>query len=86
VKTCPACGCRVYEYGCVNCNEQDYIDMQWGDVPEDETWHGIMRRNPPQPTDAFEVVWRKEKAGEVSSPQPASPTPPDTPDTPVGER
>lgn len=26
--TCPDCGCRVYEYGCINCNEQDYIDMQ----------------------------------------------------------
>lgn len=28
MKTCPDCGERVYEYGCVNCNEQDYIDMQ----------------------------------------------------------
>lgn len=27
-KTCLDCGCRIYEYGCVNCNEQDYIDMQ----------------------------------------------------------
>ena len=27
-KTCPECGSRIYEYGCVNCNEQDYIDMQ----------------------------------------------------------
>ena len=27
-KTCPDCGCRVYEYGCVNCNEQDYTDME----------------------------------------------------------
>ncbi len=27
-KTCPDCGCRIFEYGCVNCNEQDYIDMQ----------------------------------------------------------
>lgn len=28
MKTCEDCGCRVYEYGCINCNEQDYIDMQ----------------------------------------------------------
>ncbi len=28
MKTCPDCGCRVYEYGCVNCNEQAYIDAQ----------------------------------------------------------
>ena len=27
-KTCEDCGCRIYKYGCVNCNEQDYIDMQ----------------------------------------------------------
>ncbi len=27
-KTCPDCGSRIFEYGCVNCNEQDYIDMQ----------------------------------------------------------
>mgnify|MGYP001618315624 CR=1 FL=1 len=25
---CDDCGCRMYEYGCVNCNEQDYIDAQ----------------------------------------------------------
>lgn len=28
MKTCPDCGCRVHEYGCINCNEADYIDMQ----------------------------------------------------------
>jgi hypothetical protein len=28
MKTCPDCGCRVYEYGCVNCDEADYIEMQ----------------------------------------------------------
>lgn len=28
MKTCEDCGCRIYEYGCVNCNEIDYIDMQ----------------------------------------------------------
>lgn len=28
MKTCEDCGCRVYEYGCVNCNESDYIEMQ----------------------------------------------------------
>jgi hypothetical protein len=27
-KTCPDCGCRIYEYGCVNCNEEEYISMQ----------------------------------------------------------
>ena len=27
-KTCPDCGSRIFEYGCVNCNEQDYISMQ----------------------------------------------------------
>lgn len=27
-KTCPDCGCRIFEYGCVNCNEMDYISMQ----------------------------------------------------------
>ena len=26
-KTCEDCGCRIFEYGCVNCNEKDYIDM-----------------------------------------------------------
>lgn len=28
MKTCEDCGCRIYEYGCVNCNEEDYITMQ----------------------------------------------------------
>jgi len=28
MKTCPDCGCRVYKYGCVNCNETAYIDEQ----------------------------------------------------------
>ena len=27
-QTCEDCGSRVYQYGCTNCNEQDYIDMQ----------------------------------------------------------
>lgn len=26
--TCPDCGERVYNLGCVNCNEQAYIDEQ----------------------------------------------------------
>jgi hypothetical protein len=28
MKTCPDCGCRVYNLGCVNCNEADYIEEQ----------------------------------------------------------
>lgn len=28
MKTCEDCGCRIYEYGCVNCNEIDYIEAQ----------------------------------------------------------
>lgn len=28
MKTCPDCGCRVYEFGCVNCNEVAYIEWQ----------------------------------------------------------
>lgn len=27
-KTCPDCGSRIFEHGCVNCNEVDYISMQ----------------------------------------------------------
>lgn len=27
-KTCENCGSRIFEYGCVNCNETDYITMQ----------------------------------------------------------
>lgn len=34
-KTCPDCGCRIFKYGCVNCNEEDYITMQGAyDKPE----------------------------------------------------
>lgn len=34
-KTCENCGSRVFEYGCVNCNEEDYITMQGEyDLPE----------------------------------------------------
>ena len=28
MKTCPDCGCRVYNLGCVNCNEEAYIEEQ----------------------------------------------------------
>jgi hypothetical protein len=35
-KTCEDCGCRIYEYGCVNCNEADYIVMQDEWVPDPE--------------------------------------------------
>lgn len=28
MKTCPDCGERIYNLGCVNCNEQDYINEQ----------------------------------------------------------
>ncbi len=28
MKSCEDCGCRIYEYGCVNCNEITYIEMQ----------------------------------------------------------
>lgn len=27
-KTCKECGCKIYNLGCVNCNEIDYIDEQ----------------------------------------------------------
>lgn len=27
-KTCEDCGSRIFEHGCVNCNESDYISMQ----------------------------------------------------------
>lgn len=32
-KTCPDCGSRIFEHGCVNCNEADYISMQDPYVP-----------------------------------------------------
>lgn len=28
MKTCEDCGCRVYNLGCVNCNEETYIKEQ----------------------------------------------------------
>lgn len=28
MNTCPNCGCRVYQLGCVNCDEMAYIDQQ----------------------------------------------------------
>lgn len=28
MKTCPDCGERVYNLGCVNCNEMAYIEEQ----------------------------------------------------------
>ena len=33
MKTCEDCGCRVYEHGCVNCNEVAYIEAQDGCAP-----------------------------------------------------
>ena len=26
--TCENCGCRVYKLGCVNCDEENYIEEQ----------------------------------------------------------
>ena len=28
METCPDCGCRIYKFGCVNCNEPAYIAEQ----------------------------------------------------------
>lgn len=28
MKTCEDCGCRVYSLGCVNCDEDAYIEQQ----------------------------------------------------------
>ena len=28
MKVCPDCGCRVYALGCVNCDEESYIEQQ----------------------------------------------------------
>lgn len=28
MKTCENCGCRVYSLGCVNCDEEAYIEEQ----------------------------------------------------------
>jgi hypothetical protein len=28
MKTCENCGCRVYDLGCVNCDEMNYIEEQ----------------------------------------------------------
>lgn len=46
MKTCPDCGERVYNLGCVNCNEAAYIQEQieltarYGQ-PEDEDFEPI---------------------------------------------
>lgn len=33
MKVCENCGCRVYNLGCVNCDEMDYIEEQaWLDT------------------------------------------------------
>ena len=29
MKTCPDCGERVFKLGCVNCDEELYIEEQW---------------------------------------------------------
>jgi hypothetical protein len=33
MKTCEDCGERIYEHGCVNCREEDYIKNQEGNSP-----------------------------------------------------
>jgi hypothetical protein len=41
MKTCEDCGSRVYENGCVNCNEELYIFDQYieleMELPKDDT-------------------------------------------------
>lgn len=49
MKTCPDCGERVYNLGCVNCNEEAYIEEQvrlderWG---EDDPWPAKSKDKP----------------------------------------
>lgn len=57
MKTCPDCGERVYNLGCVNCNEIAYIEEQerlndlWGsDDP---------KPLPPPPADAKRIEEEK---------------------------
>lgn len=36
---CEDCGERVYKFGCVNCNEETYIEMQnCGDYDDAQPW------------------------------------------------
>lgn len=49
MKTCPDCGSRVYNLGCVNCNEEAYIaeqerltDMQ---IAEQPRYHEVTRHS-----------------------------------------
>jgi hypothetical protein len=84
-KTCPDCGSRVFEHGCVNCNEADYISMQA--EPEDRFGHkGFMAamdvaignaNKSEQPKEAEHIVkarelvekFQKNAYGKMGSPQ-----------------
>lgn len=68
-KTCPDCGSRIFEHGCVNCNEADYISMQdpYGTPPVSKkeepakglTWLDIFKEYKPDITEeaATSILW-----------------------------
>jgi len=36
MQTCENCGCRIYSNGCVNCDEENYIQEQIENTEDDD--------------------------------------------------
>lgn len=50
MKTCKDCGCAIYNLGCVNCNEVEYIEEQ--DWLTEVNAQENARHDNPEPTKA----------------------------------
>ena len=62
MKTCEDCGCRIYEYGCINCRENDYIDVEGDNL---DLINDLIE-NPPEPNEQLKDAlkahyeWKKK--------------------------
>ena len=49
--TCENCGCRVYEFGCENCNEDAYMREAAEYRREAEEYERLVAERVPEPDD-----------------------------------
>lgn len=62
--TCENCGCRVYEFGCENCNEDAYM-REAEDRREAEEYARLEYERVPEPDEALLHEARKAANGRV---------------------
>lgn len=60
-KTCENCGSRIFNYGCVNCDEMEYISMQEGYEPPRQQVKNLQQADVMRPLLAnYEGNWTED--------------------------